>query len=348
MKIKLVSLRVQDCGPLRDIKLDFINNKTGLPLPIILLGGANGTGKTTALELVFALMDLFKFSSGANFNSIDNLAPDILKRAGYAELTLSVDDDPCLVFFRKSPDEIINYCPNKHGIVADYDENDNLQWKMASSGEIPKQINQFIKYTKKNLIGFPFYTASFVESPKYSAPTILYFPYNRELFPVKGKQIYREQGNYTFTCHYELNKTFEGSFESYLIWLDYADPDLFKLVLDFLNQLKFGGKTFHINRKDLSVIVRTKDEREHRLNQLSSGEQNILIMLFEIRRRITPGSIVLIDEIENSLHPEFQQYIAKGLLELQRQIPFQLLLTTHQHEFVKIFGHHCTRILTEF
>jgi len=104
----------------------------------------------------------------------------------------------------------------------------------------------------------------------------------------------------------------------------------------FLNDLNFGGKTFSIKRKDLSVLVTTKDKRQHRLNALSSGEQNILIMLLEIRRRIIPGSIVLIDEIENSLHPEFQYLIANSLIKLQKEIPFQLLLTTHQREFLKI------------
>jgi AAA15 family ATPase/GTPase len=77
-------------------------------------------------------------------------------------------------------------------------------------------------------------------------------------------------------------------------------------------------------------------------------EQNILIMLLELRRRLIPGSIVLLDEIENSLHPAFQHRLAQNLLQLQKQIPFQLILTTHQAVFVKIFGENSTRILTEF
>ena len=132
-----------------------------------------------------------------------------------------------------------------------------------------------------------------------------------------------------------------------MIWLDYAEPEEFKLVLDFMNQLDFGGKTFYINRKELSVIVRTKNG-QHSFDKLSSGEQNILIMLLELYRRLIPGSIVLIDEIENSLHPAFYHHLAQSLLKLQKQIPFQLILTTHQPAFVKIFGEDCTRILTEF
>ncbi|HAI70568.1 MAG TPA: hypothetical protein DCM38_14165, partial [Gammaproteobacteria bacterium] len=57
---------------------------------------------------------------------------------------------------------------------------------------------------------------------------------------------------------------------------------------------------------------------------------------------------VLLDEIENSQHPDFQHRLAQNLLQLQRQIPFQLILTTHQPAFVKIFGEKGTRLLTAF
>jgi len=165
---------------------------------------------------------------------------------------------------------------------------------------------------------------------------------------VKGEQIHREEITYQWCYRYQNQKYFQGSLESYLIWLDYAEPEIFQVVIDFINQLNFEGKTFYIHRKTLSVMVKTRDGNEHPLNKLSSGEQNILIMLLELRRRLIPGSIVLLDEIENSLHPAFQHRLAQNLLQLQKQIPFQLILTTHQSVFVKIFGENNTRILTEF
>jgi predicted ATPase len=179
-------------------------------------------------------------------------------------------------------------------------------------------------------------------------PSILYFPHHRELLPVTGEQIHREEIKYQWCYRYQNLSSFSGSLESYLIWLDYAEPEIFQSVIDFLNQLDFEGKTFHIHRKTLSVIVKTRDGSEHAFDKLSSGEQNILIMLLELYRRLIPGSIVLLDEIENRLHPAFQHRLAQNLLQLQRQIPFQLILTTHQPAFVKIFGEDCTRILTEF
>jgi predicted ATP-dependent endonuclease of OLD family len=81
---------------------------------------------------------------------------------------------------------------------------------------------------------------------------------------------------------------------------------------------------------------------------MSSGEQNILIMLLELRRRLLPYSIVLIDEIENSLHPAFQRKLAEALKRMQKLIPFQLIVTTHALPMVETFGPASTRILTEF
>ena len=81
---------------------------------------------------------------------------------------------------------------------------------------------------------------------------------------------------------------------------------------------------------------------------MSSGEQNMLIMLLELRRRLLPHSIVLIDEIENSLHQAFQKKLAQALKRMQEQTPFQLIVTTHSVPIVETFGPASVRILTEF
>ncbi len=84
------------------------------------------------------------------------------------------------------------------------------------------------------------------------------------------------------------------------------------------------------------------------LEDMSSGEQNILILLLELRRRVLPHSIVLIDEIENSLHPAFQHQIVNGLKRLQEAIPFQLIVTSHSQTILEAFGTQSARILTQF
>ena len=42
-KIKILALTVKNCSALKDVKIDFTDN--GKPQPVIVLGGANGSGK---------------------------------------------------------------------------------------------------------------------------------------------------------------------------------------------------------------------------------------------------------------------------------------------------------------
>ena len=178
-------------------------------------------------------------------------------------------------------------------------------------------------------------------------PTIVYLPHSRSLEPVSSSQIHKETDAYQLVHRFQTVREFPGSLASYLIWLDYAKPDRFLETQRFLNDLNFDGKTFWIDREALDVLVKTNGHI-HRLHELSSGEQNLLIILIELRRKLRPGSVVLIDEIENSLHPAYQHRLAQGLLALQREIPYQLIVTTHAPAFVEIFGEENTRILTPF
>ncbi len=115
-----------------------------------------------------------------------------------------------------------------------------------------------------------------------------------------------------------------------------------------MNDLDIDGKTFSISRRDFKVLVTTQNGGSHFLEGMSSGEQHLLIMLLELRRRLLPYSIVLIDEIENSLHPAFQKKLAELLKRMQKLIPFQLIVTTPSLAIVEAFGPTSTRILTEF
>ncbi|RLC07466.1 MAG: hypothetical protein DRI57_25985, partial [Deltaproteobacteria bacterium] len=148
MEIKISSLRVTECGPLKDVRIDFNDSEKDIPQPITVLGGANGTGKTTTLELIFSLLYLFKFSPKARFAPIEDLSLDILKQAEYAELKLFIDNEPCIVFWGEDKTEN-DYnqvkIRNKHGIQCIVDEEFNEKWEIPSTGTFPEKINAFIK-----------------------------------------------------------------------------------------------------------------------------------------------------------------------------------------------------------
>ncbi len=329
MKLELRSIRVKNCGPLDDVRVEFYGEQ-GMTLPVCVLAGANGSGKTTILELIVWLI-----------NGVTALViNDDSRLPGYAQLDLRVDGSEFRVAFGKKPPDVILPTENNF-FVRDGGVSKNL-----TLGSLVKKLGEQIH--RQHLAE--------IESPGFAAfpgngdrvPSVLYFPYTRSLEPVTGSQITKESLPYQFVHRFDVVRSFSGSLSSYLIWLDYAEPEQFKAAQSFLNELDFEGKTFHVQRKALDIMVHTRDGHEHKLHELSSGEQNLLIILMELRRRLLPHSIVLIDEIENSLHPAYQHKLAQALLKMQQMIPFQLIVTTHSWEFAEIFGTSATRVLTKF
>ena len=342
MKLELRSLRAINCGPLRDVCIDFCD-ASGKPRPITVLGGANGSGKTTVLELITTLseslypIDLFEERPFRNIAICDEIA----KRKGYAQMDWLVDGEKVSLFFGV-PNADTELAPNHFGI------DESRGGLYIQHGDVIADIRAAIHQQSQKNVDFPPIGQPSAVQESSSLPFILYFPHNRYLLPVRGEQINREKLPYQWVYCYETIREFRGSLDSYLIWLDYADPETFQRVIQFLNDLNLEGKRFSINKEELKVVVTTKDGQTHYLENLSSGEQNILIMLLELRRRLIPHSIVLIDEIENSLHPAFQYRLANALKKMQQQIPFQLIVTTHAPAFLDIFGTESARILTTF
>ena len=333
MKLELRSVRIKNCGPIDDIKIDFYD-ASGKTLPVCVIGGANGSGKTTVLEAISAMFEFLGYSRSSNFLK----SCFVEKPNFYIQVDLNLTD--LQITHLNEISLVAGNAPPDARLLSSYFK--IFQWNAAegsndSVNELYKEINQ--KQSAADNGGLP-RTGTF--------PTVLFFPHNRSLEAVTSTQIHKENVGYHFFYRFQTIKQFAGSLNSYLIWLDYAEPENYASIQQFLNNLNFDEKSFSLNRKELDVVVKTKDGHEHRLHELSSGEQNLLIILIELYRRLTTGSIVLIDEIENSLHPAYQHRLAQGLLALQKDFPYQLIVTTHAPAFVDIFGIENLRLLTPF
>jgi len=97
-----------------------------------------------------------------------------------------------------------------------------------------------------------------------------------------------------------------------------------------------GKFTFHSLKK--SSLVIKKNGQDLKIEQLSAGEQIVLMMVSDIARRLAIANpslpdplqgegIVLIDEIELHLHPQWQRQIIPSLLHTFPNIQF--IITTH-------------------
>lgn len=331
MQIQIKSLEVKNCGPLRDVEIDFTIN--GAPRPVTVIGGANGSGKTTILELIVALLYLLYGKLPNDLSQHINTS--ILARTQKARLHFLADNKEFSIFW-----EI-----DQGGHIFGVDQSkieDRLDFSNIIRTQERLKLEPFTSNNNKDKNKLP-------ARAKYQIPSILYFPDYRRLEPVESQQINREDVLYRWIHRYESVHSFKGSLDSYLVWLDYAHPQSFAQIRQFLNETVLVGKGIgRVDRPELATMIKLAHGQTHRLDKLSSGEQNLLIIMLELRRRLLPGSIVLIDEIENSLHPAFQHRLAEALLKLQKQVPFQLIVTTHAPNFLDAFGAESTLLLTEF
>ena len=100
------------------------------------------------------------------------------------------------------------------------------------------------------------------------------------------------------------------------------------LFTTILNERRFTFKSIHTNREQ-GFCFTTDKGAELILGQLSSGEQQQVILIYELLFKSTPGTLVLIDMPEISLHITWQKEFLNDLLEIIQLQHLQVLISTH-------------------
>ena len=70
------------------------------------------------------------------------------------------------------------------------------------------------------------------------------------------------------------------------------------------------------------------------MNQLSSGEQHEVVLLYELIFNVKPDILVLIDEPEISLHITWQKEFLNDLLRIIKIQNIQVLIATHSPSII--------------
>ncbi len=105
--------------------------------------------------------------------------------------------------------------------------------------------------------------------------------------------------------------------------------DLFKDILT----RRFHHKTVAINKQD-GIVFRTLGGEVLPATSLSSGEQHEVVLLYELLFKVRPGSLILIDEPELSLHVAWQEQFLKDLQKITALSDFDVLIATHSPQII--------------
>lgn len=330
MKFEIESLKISQVGPIADLTLDFTDGAR--PLENVLLAGTNGCGKTTILKLI---CDCFRLFGQCNGMPMKVTTPTITPQS-HVECRVLVDNKKTTLTLapKTTKKQPTDFPPG-----AIWYRNAAL----LTSNEVKLAHSGFHRQT-----GTDVRCGVELGSSQINVPSVIYFPHARYINQQTGTQIQKEDTTWSLVNSLESREGFRRSLKSYLIWLEYSDPTAYEELIQFLDRIDLDGKKFTIKRKELDVVIATRDGNEHPMHLLSSGEQHLVILLAELKRRLVPGSIVLIDEIENSLHEEFQAKLMDLIRLLRTDASFQLIATTHARASKELFESEEIRVLGEY
>lgn len=104
------------------------------------------------------------------------------------------------------------------------------------------------------------------------------------------------------------------------------------VYMDIVNDLLIR-KTVHINERGI-LNVRMDNGSGLPIDKLSSGEKQILIMFYLFLFEARPGSLVIMDEPEISLHVAWQQTLGKTFSDIARLRGLHVIVATHSPQVI--------------
>jgi ABC-type lipoprotein export system ATPase subunit len=352
--MRVLRLYIQKCGLFEQTLIDFTHENNAQD--IVCLAGVNGTGKTTIIELIFHLILLLKPSISPQDISYDRLKPNILTRVQFAQLDILFFDGIIVSLVVGDPNEIQK------------DESANLKQTFIIEPELGSLILQFEntviklpkgekeriiiqhlkglrdeeKFSKRDTkrYNISIFQKIIDDIEKYttehlsinSIDTELPFVYflnahDREIQDIRYASIPNDKSKYDLAHRYDpddddLNKT--------LVYYDYAYPEKFESLKNWVNDNILVGKSIgKIDRPNFKALIKSDKGHYHGLELLSSGEESLLIIAMQIYLKAHKNSIFIIDEIDQSLHPEFQQKVISLISKLQKEKDCQIILSSH-------------------
>ena len=106
-----------------------------------------------------------------------------------------------------------------------------------------------------------------------------------------------------------------------------------KLFNNMISSLDFVNKTVFYN-PEKGLSIKTVDGLFLDENKLSSGEQNEIVMLYEMIFEVADNSILLVDEPEISLHVAWQNKFIDMMADIASNNNIQVVVATHSPQII--------------
>jgi predicted ATP-binding protein involved in virulence len=336
-------LRMQNFRGFKDVTIDFPSN-------LAVFIGVNGSGKSSIIDCCALFLSLLATSVRA-FQSLHDSEPPNLSENditnGYDETHNQID-----IFFN-SKRLILPLTLTRKSAASDIPPLVKLSFEgivdlvvqdpnyYEPNSELAKTMQEFHQITYDKFRGNPY----------ASLPVLIHYSADRNVYEISLESDKDHQSNQLTAYDQAITKKVD--FVSFFIW--YRNQE------DLENEIRLGDNPNHVDSKLKAIrdaiplflpklsnlrvkrsspirMTMFKEETELVISQLSSGEKNLLAMVADIARRLAIANphlenalegegIILIDEIELHLHPQWQRDIIPRLTSTFPNCQF--IVTTH-------------------
>ncbi|MBK8453442.1 MAG: AAA family ATPase [Thiofilum sp.] len=324
--MRIRAIHTYEFGALGTQSFDFRDSWSDETATRILLSGANGCGKSTLLRGIAMLWSAFGYwlhnrkhlpekSVERRFLSMGGGFAIVVENLPFAEtksLLLAFGEghwstNPALV----KPDYIALGEGSGFGRIyfhpSDYDP----------------FLNNWTRARQKMLV-----------SPQPSeSPNILFLDAEerRWVTPKYGLgEIKAENMEQRWLSSYRATENWDGQVESALLGMKIASEERFSKLVDNMNSFLSGKEILkEVILGENRLRIQLANGSTHGIDELSSGEHQVLIQLYMVDRWMERGGIVMIDEPDLYLHPSLISGFLAQLENMVAERDGQLIITSH-------------------
>jgi energy-coupling factor transporter ATP-binding protein EcfA2 len=339
-------------------QISFVDPLTDAVQPMTIIAGTNGTGKTTILDAIEALLayvlepenprDLIieAWETGLVCLALELTPSDLLQSTKQQSLFGETTEILHIAVGRRdlAPKRPQSEWPNlfcrlvQRGVSGrDFVRQKPQQSPLAE--KLRKAVSQMHQGKAELCGGF------------------LYFPHDRSLGHTQSGPIQPPPEERQWVFRFSATDRWQGSLEQLWVWQNYLDLERGAQGRD--NLKPFVATVEDILGEERRIIVSsgrvlaTASWGAHsgeaptvQLDRLPSGEQQSLLLFGELARRRRHEAVIAIDEPEISLHPTLQRSVVHRLRKFAREWNAQLLLATHSLEVLRE-AHESERIVLD-
>lgn len=132
----------------------------------------------------------------------------------------------------------------------------------------------------------------------------------------------------------EITKKIINKIEGYNKGVEGVKKPITYFIDTINNFFKYTGKSINVTSTGKIFATHVGSKRKININELSSGEQQIITIVSHIIFREQNNSLILIDEPELSLHIHWQDMLKNFFENFRNNKTIQLILATHSPELV--------------